>query len=155
MSEAFGRKDEGTYLGVCEEFVGWFLTEQLHRGKVTGGGVSRQLLQQRPAAAAATGRPPAAEADAAAAELPGDIPGFSDKDAGGATTALRKFLGASGQPHVGYNAYPVVGLNVKAAESGDAPLGITLKQTLAYDENDENLLRYPLKKDELQAVLVL
>ena len=34
-----------------------------------------------------------------------------------------------------------------------APLGITLKQTLAYDENDENLLRYPLKKDELQAVL--
>lgn len=93
-------------------------------------------------------------ADAAAAELPGDIPGFSDKDAGGATTALRKFLGASGQPHVGYNAYPVVGLNVKAAKSGgDAPLGITLKQTLAYDENDENLLRYPLKKDELQAVL--
>ena len=73
MSEAFGRKDEGTYLGVCEEFVGWFLTEQLHRGKVTGGGVSRQLLQQRPAAAAATGRPPAAEADAAAAE---SIPGL-------------------------------------------------------------------------------
>ena len=50
MSEAVGRKDEGTYFGVCEEFVGWFLTEQLHRGKVTGGGVSRQLLQQRPAA---------------------------------------------------------------------------------------------------------
>ena len=48
-------KDEATYLGVCEEVVGWFLTEQLHRGKVTGGGVSRQLLQQRPAAAAAAG----------------------------------------------------------------------------------------------------
>ena len=72
MSEAFGRKDEGTYLGVCEEFVGWFLTEQLHRGKVTGGGVSRQLLQQRPAAAAAV--PPAAAeavADAAAESIPG------------------------------------------------------------------------------------
>ena len=71
MSEAFGRKDEATYLGVCEEFVGWFLTEQLHRGKVTGGGVSRQLLQQRPAAAA--GPPAAAEAvaDAAAESIPG------------------------------------------------------------------------------------
>ena len=33
-----------------------------------------------------------------------------------------------------------------------AAIGITLKQTLAYDENDENLLRYPLKKDELQCV---
>ena len=55
MSKVFGRKDEATYLGVCEEVVGWFLTEQLHRGKVTGGGVSRQLLQQRPPAAAGTG----------------------------------------------------------------------------------------------------
>ena len=71
MSEAFGRKDEGTYLGVCEEFVGWFLTEQLHRGKVTGGGVSRQLLQQRPAAAAG---PPGAVADAAAESIPGLVP---------------------------------------------------------------------------------
>ena len=73
MSEAFGRKDEGTYLGVCEEFVGWFLTEQLHRGKVTGGGVSRQLLQQRPAAAAAAVPPAAAGAvaDAAAESIPG------------------------------------------------------------------------------------
>ena len=72
MWEVFRRKDEATYLGVCEEVVGWFLTEQLHRGKVTGGGVSRQLLQQRPAAA--TGRPPAAEADAAAESIPGLFP---------------------------------------------------------------------------------
>ena len=62
MSEAFGRKDEVTYLGVCEEVVGWFLTEQLHRGKVTGGGVSRQLLQQSP--------PPPPSA-AAAESIPG------------------------------------------------------------------------------------
>ena len=74
MSEAFGRKDEATYLGVCEEFVGWFLTEQLHRGKVTGGGVSRQLLQQRPAAAAAGPPPPAEAADAAAESIPGLFP---------------------------------------------------------------------------------
>jgi hypothetical protein len=34
-----------------------------------------------------------------------------------------------------------------------APIGITLRQSLAYDENGESLLRYPVKKDELQAVL--
>lgn len=92
---------------------------------------------------------------ATAASLPGDLPGtFSDKDSAGATTSLRKYLGASGQPHVGFNAYPVAGMNVEpSGGSSLAPLGVTLKQTLAYDENDENLLRYPLKKDELQAVL--
>ena len=74
MSEAFGRKDEATYLGVCEEFVGWFLTEQLHRGKVTGGGVSRQLLQQRPAAAAVPPAAAEAVADAAAESIPGLFP---------------------------------------------------------------------------------
>ena len=73
MWEVFRRKDEATYLGVCEEVVGWFLTEQLHRGKVTGGGVSRQLLQQRPAAAAAV-PPGAAVADAAAESIPGLFP---------------------------------------------------------------------------------
>lgn len=90
-----------------------------------------------------------------AAALPGDLPGFVNKDAAGTGThALRKYLGASGQPHVGYNAYPVNEMNIAPAVSGGlAPLGITLKQTLAYDENDENLLRYPLKADELQAVL--
>lgn len=92
---------------------------------------------------------------ATAASLPGDLPGtFSDKDSTGATTALRKYLGASGQPHVGFNAYPVAGMNVEPSSGSSlAPLGVTMKQTLAYDENDENLLRYPLKKDELQAVL--
>ena len=54
----------------------------------------------------------------------------------------------------------MVEMTVAAANSGatgadeqGSPLGLTLKQTLAYDENDENLLRYPVKKDELQAVL--
>lgn len=94
-------------------------------------------------------------ADVNAAALPGDLPGFVNKNAAGSDDhALRKYLGASGQPHVGYNAYPVNEMNVVLADSsGLAPLGITLKQTLAYDENDENLLRYPLKADELQCVL--
>lgn len=88
-------------------------------------------------------------------KLPGDLPGFSDQTSAGANTTLRKYLGNSGQPHVGFNAYPVVETTVKPAETGttNKAIGITLRQTLAYDENNENLLRYPLKKDELQAVL--
>ena len=92
----------------------------------------------------------------AKSKLPGDLP---SKDSLDTTGVLRQYLGASGQPNVGYNAYNSVEMTVAAADTdGDvallgAPLGITLKQTLAYDENDENLLRYPLKKDELQAVL--
>lgn len=87
-------------------------------------------------------------------KLPGDLP---SKDSLDRTGVLRSYLGASGQSNVGFNAYNTVEMTVAAADSDDAlqgaPLGITLKQTLAYDENDENLLRYPLKKDELQAVL--
>lgn len=88
---------------------------------------------------------------AKAAVLPGDLP---SPDALKIAGNLRNYLGASGQPHVGYNAYPVVEMTVEPeASDTDKAIGLTLKQTLAYDENDENLLRYPLKKDELQAVL--
>jgi hypothetical protein len=80
--------------------------------------------------------------------LPGDLPSASALKTSG---SLRDYLGASGQPHVGYNAYPIVEMTCEPATA--APIGITLRQTLAYDENGENLLRYPLKKDELQAVL--
>ena len=90
----------------------------------------------------------------AKSKLPGDLPSKDSLDTSG---VLRQYLGASGQPNVGYNAYNSVEMTVAAADTdvaaNGAPLGITLKQTLAYDENDENLLRYPLKKDELQAVL--
>jgi hypothetical protein len=89
-------------------------------------------------------------AASAGAKLPGELPSSNALITDG-TTSLRKYLGASDQPHVGYNAYPIVEMTVTAA--ADKPIGLTLKQTLAYDENDENLLRYPLKADELQAVL--
>ena len=82
------------------------------------------------------------------ANLPGDLPSLSALKTSG---ALRDYLGASGQPHVGYNAYPIVEMTCEPATAN--PIGITLRQSLAYDENGENLLRYPLKKDELQAVL--
>ena len=91
-------------------------------------------------------------------KLPGDLPGFSDESStAGVNTTLRNYLGNGGQPHVGFNAYPVVETTVIPAFTGtdktNKAIGITLRQTLAYDENNENLLRYPLKKDELQAVL--
>ena len=91
----------------------------------------------------------------AGAELPGDLPSTAALK-GGDTDVLRNYLGASGQPHVGYNAYPIAEMSVQAEKAaGDAhqAIGLTLNQTLAYDENEENLLRYPLKKDELQCVL--
>jgi hypothetical protein len=54
---------------------------------------------------------------------------------------------------VGRNPYPTNPLKISAAASGDAVIGVTLKQTLSIDENNENLQFNPVKKDELQAVL--
>lgn len=62
-------------------------------------------------------------------------------------------LGKVDYPHVARNYYPEVPLKVvETAAKSDAPLGVTLAQTLSHDENDENLLRYPQKKAELFAV---
>ncbi len=54
------------------------------------------------------------------------------------------------------NQYPEVQLKVEAASVGAKAgevIGVTLKQTLEKDENDEKLLYNPVKRDELQAVL--
>jgi hypothetical protein len=77
-------------------------------------------------------------------------------DSGLATSGkLRDYLGATPtSAHIGYNAYPFNGMTVDAATSaGDVALGITLRETLAYDENGEKLLYYKQKLDEAQAVL--
>ena len=85
-------------------------------------------------------------------ELPGDLPGglsehASDED-------LRNYLGASPtSAHIGYNAYPYNGMTVEPADAGEVAVGITLRETLAYDENGEKLLYYKQKLDEAQAVL--
>ena len=63
------------------------------------------------------------------------------------------YLGNTNYPFVGANQYPRVSLSVKPAVSGDALLGITLRQTAQKDENGEKLLYYPQKAEELMTVL--
>lgn len=69
------------------------------------------------------------------------------------------YLGAIGSGDQGPFAlqqgsfYPEAPLKVEAASDCDGFLGITLRPTMAWDENMEKLLYYPVKKDEFQAVL--
>ena len=69
------------------------------------------------------------------------------------TYGTNAYLGKTDYPFLGAAQYPSVPLTFTAA-TNDAPvLGITLNQTLAYDENGEKLLYNPVKRQELQAVL--
>jgi|SaaInl7_100m_RNA_FD_contig_31_2598003_length_1218_multi_7_in_0_out_0_1 hypothetical protein len=65
-------------------------------------------------------------------------------------------LGKTDYPHVGRNVYPQASLTVEptqaSAGEGQQVLGITLRQTVEKDENGENLLYNPIKKDELFGV---
>ena len=63
------------------------------------------------------------------------------------------YLGKTDYPFVGGDMYPTNPLEVAAAGSGDAPLGLTLNQTAKTDENGEKLIYNATKKEELQAVL--
>lgn len=55
---------------------------------------------------------------------------------------------------IGRNQYPENPLKIEPASSGNYnAIGVTLRSTLAVDENGESLLFNPVKKDELQAVL--
>lgn len=67
--------------------------------------------------------------------------------------ATDSYLGKTDYPFVGANQYPSVTLKVKPAASGDALLGMTLRQTAKFDENGEKLLYYPQKAEELMCVL--
>lgn len=67
---------------------------------------------------------------------------------------LSNLLGKTDYPHVGRNNYPQASLTVTpVTASGDACIGLTLRQTVERDENGENLLYNPLKKEELYGVL--
>ncbi|MAF24736.1 hypothetical protein CL634_04090 [bacterium] len=91
--------------------------------------------------------------DSGGAALPQGVPDGWSADAGGSAADLRAYLGhAHADAHIGWNDMPTNKLTVSASTVKTQALGITLRQTLAYDENGENLLRYPVKKDELQAV---
>ena len=65
-------------------------------------------------------------------------------------------LGKTNYPHVGRNVYPQATLTVEPTQKDDGEsqqvLGITLRQTVERDENGENLLYNPVKKDELYGV---
>lgn len=67
--------------------------------------------------------------------------------------AYASYLGKTDYPHVGVNQYPRVSLSLKPAISGDAFVGITLRQTAKFDENGEKLLYYPQKAEEHMAML--
>lgn len=63
-------------------------------------------------------------------------------------------LGKTDYPHIGANVYPQTSLSVEpVGVEGDACIGVTLRQTVEKDENGENLLYNPVKKDELFGVL--
>lgn len=75
----------------------------------------------------------------------------------GTAVAGQPYLGAIGSGDQGQSTqwgsiYPEAPLAVQPASSADDEkfMGITLKPTLAYDENGEKLLYYSVKKDELQ-----
>lgn len=68
-------------------------------------------------------------------------------------SAFDSYLGKTNYPHVGVNQYPRVSLTLKPATSGDALMGITLRQTAKFDENGEKLLYYPQKAEELMCML--
>lgn len=81
--------------------------------------------------------------------LPGDTPSTL-----ATSGSLRDYLGASfSGAHIGFNAYPSNGMTVVPADGSGATLGITLRETLAFDENGEKMLYYKQKLDEAQGVL--
>jgi hypothetical protein len=68
-------------------------------------------------------------------------------------SAYDTYLGKTNYPNVGVNQYPRVSLSLKPATSGDALIGMTLRQTAKFDENGEKLLYYPQKAEELMCML--
>jgi len=83
----------------------------------------------------------------------GDLTG--DWDPVDVTSNPASLLGKTDYPHVGRNTYPQAALSVSptAGNATESCIGITLRQTVARDENGENLLYNPVKKDELFGVL--
>lgn len=91
----------------------------------------------------------------------GDNPTTLENKAGTASYAekARAYMGAAynasggGLSHVGQVGYPSAVLKCKTGKGGAGSLGITLRDTMAYDENNEKLLYYTVKGDEGQSVL--
>lgn len=62
------------------------------------------------------------------------------------------YLGKTSYPHIGIAQYPTVPLRVTAATTGVAVLGITLRQTLGFDENGEKVIYHRQKGIEMQTL---
>jgi hypothetical protein len=77
----------------------------------------------------------------------------SGEDAGKGDSTLNTYLGSTGYPHVGRNVNPEAFGKIEVAGVTDTILGVTLNQTLAYDENGEKMLYYRQKLLEHQGVL--
>jgi hypothetical protein len=76
--------------------------------------------------------------------------GDFDKDP--VSYGTNSYLGKTDYPFVNAQ-YPSVNLECQPATSGEALLGITLRQTAKTDENGEKLLYNPVKAEELGCVL--
>jgi len=75
-------------------------------------------------------------------------------NAGKGDSDLNGYLGQTDYPHVGRNVYGEAFAKIERHGGQTArPLGITLNQTLTYDENGEKMLYYKQKLLELQGVL--
>ena len=85
----------------------------------------------------------------------GALPGEVSELRASTPDNLRDYLGASfSGAHIGFNGYPAnTGMTVAPADGSGRALGITLRETLAFDENGEKMLSYKQKLDEAQGVL--
>lgn len=82
----------------------------------------------------------------------GEPAGYGSDGKGDA--ALNAYMGETGYPHVGRNIYPEAAPKFEIHGGGAArPIGVTLNQTLTFDENGEKMLYYRQKLLEHQGVL--
>jgi len=79
--------------------------------------------------------------------------GGSGASAGEGSSLLNAYMGKTNYPHVGRNVNPEAFGKFQIAGGTDTILGVTLNQTLAFDENGEKLLYYRQKLLEHQGVL--
>ena len=85
----------------------------------------------------------------------GALPGEVSELRASTPDNLRDYLGASfSGAHIGFNGYPAnTGMTIAPASGSGNALGITLRETLAFDENGEKMISYKQKLDEAQGVL--
>jgi len=77
--------------------------------------------------------------------------GYSDDGKG--SDILNAYMGKTDYPHVARNVNPEAFAKFTIANGEDTILGVTLNQTLAFDENGEKMLYYRQKLLEHQGVL--